>query len=397
MTNQGLEIQSNEVDELDILDELTLEMVPQEIEEGGNSADLHPVSCVSPISSSSSSSRFPSNSNSTVLQTSHLSSTERDQRGIVKRATNLRTRRLIETKRTYDSVLGNDVRNPEKDDVSDDTNDRRSTIVVQIPSLTSSLRRNPAIAKMGLPPLLILSPASKVHTCNAVSTPTKYSYPAQSSPTWAPSSSSSSQPSSVSCGSYIDVDEQPLGSVVSRFTITKEQQPQIGKQKKKGSPDGVYLLSSEEQSSPSDSSSLSGPNKKTNRLSFSMPSPIAMYNSDDNQNKLPPIQFGVGCFEGDSNMEDMFYVDSYNALQMCMSPQNNDKGFMDIRIPKFRFSPDNPFASRKTRKKRNAKATDHAAIGNAIIPIKLSNYNKDYDTIRLKYVDSNKKNRRKSF
>ena len=128
-----------------------------------------------------------------------------------------------------------------------------------------------------------------------------------------------------------------------------------------------------------------------------MPSPMAMYGSMDSQNKLPPIQFSGGGSDGDCDVQDIFQIDSYNALQMCMSPQNNENGFLDIRIPKFRFSPDNPFASRNSMRRRSELTAELNAFDNAVVPFKLINYDNDYDTVRLKYLDGGKRNRRKSF
>jgi len=387
MTNQGLEIQTKVID---MPDDLAMDMLTQELEgEAASSADLHLVSCVSPTPSSpSSSSRFISTSHltSTTLDTSSPSSKQMDQNKFVKTVPNLRARRLIESKRTCGNALGNDVRNQEKDGIHDDISDRRNEIVVEIPSLVSSPIRKPAIAKMRLPPLLILSPINKLNSCDTVQAPRIQSCQRLPSPVWAPSSSSSSSLlSSLSSGSDIDVGEQPIDII-----------QQVDKKKQQRSPDKVDFASSRNQSFGK-VSSLDSPIKKNNRLFSSMPSPMAMYGSMDSQNKLPPIQFSGGGSDGDCDVQDIFQIDSYNALQMCMSPQNNENGFLDIRIPKFRFSSDNPFASRKSVRKRNALAADRKAGGNAIVPFRVSNYNGDFDTIRLKYVGSNKNNRRKSF
>jgi hypothetical protein len=284
----------------------------------------------------------------------------------------------------YDSVVGNDVRNEE---ICDGESDMKDVIAVQTPSTVSHPPRKSHVAKLGLPPLLILSPVNEFKFSDSLPTLTKHTLPYQSPVAWAPpsSSSSSSQPSSLSSDSERDYDLQSRDIFVPRFTMTKEQQCKL---KQKGSPHGVDQASSRDQSS-SDDLSLNSPIKPINRLSVSMPSPSAMYSSKD-QSLLPRIQF-------DGSEEDIFQIDSYNALQMCMSPQNNDKGFMDIRIPKFRFSSDNPFASRNSVRRPNILAAERLALGNTIVPFKVSSYNADYDTIRLKYIGCGKSNRRKSF
>jgi len=308
-----------------------------------------------------------------------------DQNKFAKTVPNLRARRLIESKRSCGDVLGNDVRNQEKDGIHDDIDDRRNEMVVKIPSLAFSLIRKPAIAKMGLPPLLMLSPINKLNSFDSVPTSRIQSRQRHPSPACASSSSSSFyQLSTLSSGSDIDVGEQPIDIV-----------QQVDKKKQQRSPDRVDFASRNQSSG--NVSFLDSHINKNNRLFSSMPSPMAMYGSMDSQNKLPPIQFSGGGSDGDCDVQDVFQIDSYNALQMCMSPQNNKNGFVDIRIPKFRFSLDNPFASRKSIRKRNALAADRKADGNAIVPFRISNYNGDFDTIRLKYVGSNKNNRRKSF
>ena len=198
----------------------------------------------------------------------------------------------------------------------------------------------------------------------------------------------SSRPSSLNSSSTRDYGQQNRDVSAPRLAMNKE--PQL--KEKKGSPDGVDQATSRDQSSGDETS----PIKSINRLSVSMPSPSSMYSSNDviksKQGQLPSIQFG-----GVASEDDAIQIDSYNALQMCMSPQNNNKGFMDIRIPKFRFSPDNPFASRNSMRRRSELTAELNAFDNAVVPFKLSNYDNDYDTVRLKYLDGGKRNRRKSF